>query len=314
MARNREHRKSEHRNRGKHVLLVMRLSMIALVMTVPLLHAPLDALHSDTRLTIVTILWLVWAGLLLCVFVPASSALTTLRLLAPSHTAVILIVAAHTFVQNTDVVIWPTMIAFALSVVATISALSGDTGRYYIQVSAYGDEHRFLLACPVQMIAVQVLTWSAWFTLGTVSVVALTGDSSSPGRLIIGGVCVVLTVLGLVILPRRFHRFSRRWLVWVPAGIVVHDDVILAETAMVSRRSIRAVQLWQPGDEPEPLNLTGDRLQSGIVIALRELETIILSASTDHPGGHALHVQSFLVRPTRLQPALAEITDRLSNR
>ena len=38
--------------------------------------------------------------------------------------------------------------------------------------------------------------------------------------------------------PRRWHQLSRRWLVFVPAGLVVHDPVVLAETLMVPRRQI----------------------------------------------------------------------------
>jgi hypothetical protein len=132
--------------------------------------------------------------------------------------------------------------------------------------------------------------------------------------MIVGGMSGIVTVVGIIILPRRFHRFSRRWLVWVPAGIVLHDPVVLAETAMVSRRTLREIKIWQPGEKPEPLNVTGGRARPGIMFSLREMETIILSANAEHPGGHALHVQSFLVRPTRLMPALVEMNQRLSER
>jgi hypothetical protein len=295
----------------------MRLSITALVLTVPLLNSGLDEFQSETRLITVFILWTIWAGLLLSVLVPSSSTLTALRLLAPAHTATTLIVVSASATDSTSQFanFSTAILALAISVVATIAALSGDTGRYYVQLSAYGDERRFLLSCPMQMAIIQVVTWTVWFATGAISVTALTGDAAySLGRLVIGITSGAVAILGCVVLPRRFHRFSRRWLVWVPAGIVLHDHVVLAETAMVSSRSILSVKLWRPGDEPEPLNATGGRMGPGIVVTLRELETIIFSATPEHPGGRALHVQSFLIRPTRLQPALNDLTTRLSGR
>ena len=300
----------------KHwVVWVMRLSVTALVLTVPLLNSQLDDFHSATRLVTLFILWAIWAGLLLCVLVPSSSTLTALRLLAPAHTATTLIVVSASATDSSSQFAssWTAILALAISVVATVAALSGDTGRYYVQLSAYGDELRFLLSCPIQMAIIQVVAWAVWFAVGAISVIALAGAATySLGRLLVGLICGAIAVLGCVVLPRRFHRFSRRWLVWVPAGIVLHDHVVLAETAMVSRRSILSAKLWHPGDEPEPLNATGGRRGPGVVVTLRDLETFIFSATPEHPGGRALHVQSFLIRPTRLQPALQELTTRLS--
>jgi hypothetical protein len=300
----------------------MRLSVTALVLTVPLLSSQLDDFQSETRLITVFILWAIWAGLLLSMLVPSSSTLTALRLLAPAHTATTLIVVSASATDSTSQIAdsqladsWTAILALAISVIATVAALSGDTGRYYVQLSAYGDERRFLLSCPMQMAIIQVVTWMVWFVTGAISVIALTGDAAySLGRLLVGLTCGAIAVLGCVVLPRRFHRFSRRWLVWVPAGIVLHDHVVLAETAMMSSRSIQSVKLWRAGDEPEPLNATGGRMGRGIVVTLRDLETIIFSATPEHPGGRALHVQSFLIRPTRLQPALNDLTTRLSGR
>lgn len=290
----------------------MRLAVAALVLTVPLLGARLDTLHHATGMVATIALWSLWAGLLLSILVPSSSSLTALRLLAPTHTAVSLAVVV--VADRGDLSVWPAIGALTLSVIVSVTALSGDTGRYYVQVSAYGDEHRFLLSCPAQMIAVQVLTWMIWLAAAMIAVIGLTGDDVTLPDIIIGGSAALIAGAGFIVLPRRFHRFSRRWLVWVPAGIVLHDHVVLAETAMVARRSVHDVELWSPGDEPEPLNVTGGRPRTGIKISMREMETMILSATPDHPGGKAMHVQSFLVRPTRLQPVLAEMTRRLSER
>lgn len=289
-----------------------RISVVGSVATVPLLDSALTDMRSATRFVSVLALWAVWAGALLCVLVPASSSLTALRLLVPIHTATTwLIVVTHSDGGPG----WSSILAVALSSVATIAAMSGEVGRHWVQLSAYGDERRFLLSCPPTMIAAQVFAWMVWFGLALTAVTTLTKADPTATQSIIGFVAGAMSLAGAILLPRRFHRFSRRWLVWVPAGLVVHDQVLLAETAMMSKRSLAAVDVWHPGDEPAPLDLIGGTpgipKRTGLVVSLHEAETVILAPTKEHPGGRALHVRSFAVRPTRLRPALAELSTRL---
>lgn len=295
--------------RERAIVWTLRITVIALVLVVPLIDASFDELNETARVVVSIVLWTLWAGALLSILVPSSSSLTALRLVVPAHCATTVLV-----VIASGEVSWATVAAAALGVVATVAATSGDIGRHWVQMSAYGDERRFLLACPPVMIVAQVLTWTVWFALAAGAVTSLTADEPSVLMIAIGIAAALLTVTGLVVLPRRFHRFSRRWLVWVPAGLVVHDHVVLAETAMLSRRAVAAVDLWYPGSEPEPLDVTGGPQRPGIVVSLHDAETMILAPNKEHPGGRALHVRSFLVRPTRLEPALAELTARLASR
>lgn len=295
--------------RERAIVWILRITVIALVLAVPLLDSALRDVNDAASVVVRIVLWALWAGALLCVLVPSSSSLTALRLVVPAHGATTLMIVIASGETS-----WSTVFAMALGTVATVAAMSGDVGRHWVQLSAYGDERRFLLACPPAMIAAQVLTWIVWFALASCAVIVLTADDPSGVAITIGIAATLLTLAGLVVLPRRFHRFSRRWLVWVPAGLVVHDHVVLAETAMMSKRAVSAVDLWRPGNEPEPLDVTGGPRRPGIVVSLHDAETIILAPTKDHPGGHALHVRSFLVRPTRLEPALAELTTRSASR
>lgn len=295
--------------RERAIVWILRISVIALVLAVPLLDASLGDMRDVTRVVVRIIVWTLWAGALLCVLIPSSSSLTALRLVVPAHAATTVMIV----IANGDAS-WSAVCAVALGIVATVAATSGDIGRHWVQLSAYGDERRFLLACPPAMITAQVLTWIVWFALASGAVVLLTAEDPSGVAVAVGIAAALLTLAGLVVLPRRFHRFSRRWLVWVPAGLVVHDHVVLAETAMVSKRAVSAVDLWLPGNEPEPLDVTGGPRRPGIVVSLHDTETMILAPTKEHPGGHAMHVRSFLVRPTRLEPALAELAARSAGR
>ena len=105
----------------------------------------------------------------------------------------------------------------------------------YIQASAYGAESRFGLRPPIGYLLACVATWLAHGD----------GRRARPpgaGRAGVGtrrSSVLVVARLGLALLPRRWHQLSRRWLVLVPAGIVVHDPVVLADTLMLPRRGDR---------------------------------------------------------------------------
>ena len=104
------------------------------------------------------------------------------------------------------------------------------------------------------------------------------------------------------------HRLARRWLVLVPAGLVLHDELVLAETVMLPRRSIDAI-LLAPADT-EAADLTGNALGRALEIRLTGASTVVLAGSPSKPGGTALHVHSILVSPTRPGRVIAEAARR----
>lgn len=269
---------------------LLRSSIGALVLCVPLSNTVLDRLGDGHGLLASTALWSLWAVMLLAILVPASTTLTALRLAAPAHLATSIMVAAA---AGADV---GSIVALALSATAVLLGCSGEVGAYFIQSSAYGDERRFPLRCPRSHLAVVLLAWSIWFATAAIGAVLLVAG------ILLGVVFVAIAVAGFVLLPRRFHRYSRRWLVRVPAGLVVHDHVLLTETAMFPTRAVTGIETWSASTNPadDPFDLSGGLNSTGLVIRLAEPETVILAPTKDHPGGRAFHVQSARVCPTRV--------------
>jgi hypothetical protein len=109
-------------------------------------------------------------------------------------------------------------------------------------------------------------------------------------------------------LGRRFHVLSRRWLVLVPAGLVIHDQLVLAETAMLPRASLASLGLALA--DTQAADLTGPAAGHAVEVALVDATTVVLAATRAKPGGTALHVRSLLVAPSRpgrlLQVAAAD--------
>jgi hypothetical protein len=287
---------------GKHmdkttpvVVWASRLSVIATGLAVPLLNNALRQMSSPTGISSTVAIWLLWSIALLCTLVPSSSALTAIRLALPTIFVIVAAVAVAIGVSSGIVA------ALAISLLASLLIFSGDIGNSFVQLSAYGDERRFLLRCPPAMLLVQVLSWLVWLTLAIFAINLLASDA-----LILGAIVAIAALLLTIVLPRRFHRFSRRWLVSVPAGLVIHDHVVLAETAMFMNNAI--IEIGVDLAPSEAADLSGKCPGVGLLIALKDFDTVILAATPKTPGGSAIHVKSMRICPTRPGRAITELT------
>jgi len=287
---------------GKHidkmtpvVVWASRLSVIATGLAVPLLNNALRQMSSLTGISSTVGIWLLWSIALLCTLVPSSSALTAIRLALP--TIFVIVAAAAVAIGISSGV----AAALAISLLASLLIFSGDIGDSFVQLAAYGDERRYLLRCPPAMLLVQVLSWLVWLTLTIVAINLLASDA-----LILGAIVAIAALLLTIILPRRFHRFSRRWLVSVPAGLVIHDHVVLAETAMFMNNAV--IEVGIDLAPSEAADLSGKCSGVGLLIALKDFDTVVLAATPKTPGGSAIHVKSMRVCPTRPGRAITELT------
>jgi hypothetical protein len=238
-----------------------------------------------------------WIAGVAAMAVPATLSLTATRVVVPL--AVVAAIAALVGGAPAG-----TGALFAgLAIVATAVALSGELGRAFVQASAYGNEERFLLRPPLGFVAAAVLAWLLW------SAALVAGALLTGARLWLVGVPLLLVAAaGAVVLGRRWHLLSGRWLVFVPAGLVLHDRVVLGETLMLRRSQVDRLRL-APADT-EALDLTGPASGHAIETTVREMVTVLLPPSTSHPTGRAVHVRSFLVGPSRPGSALAAASRR----
>ena len=285
-----------------NVRWVLRIAAVATGATVPLLTDRLDAISSSASVLASISLWATWAVVLLCVLVPSAVSLTALRLVAPAHLAITAILVISALIDGTDAL---TVWALVPTLVTAIVAMSADIGSNFVQSSAYGDEFRIPLLPSVPFVIVLVVSWTIWISSLVVGALALTREAW-----VAGGILVTVGVILGVILPRRFHRFSRRWLVVVPAGLVLHDHVVLAESAMFPRDSIRSVLVTRR--DSEAADLSGRGRGTGVAVELLDFETVVLAATPNQPGGSALHVKTWWVRPSRPGRAISAWSRRRS--
>ena len=128
------------------------------------------------------------------------------------------------------------LLAVVAGAAVAVVAFHPQVGRAFVQGSAYGDEARFPLRPPGQLVLgpLPVL----WVALAA----AVAGGPLllAARQWAVGAVVSAVAVGLLVVLPRRFHLLSRRFLVFVPAGLALHDHLVLAETAMFRWRAVRS--------------------------------------------------------------------------
>ena len=229
--------------------------------------------------------WSLWAVVLFSLLVPAAVSLTVVRAAMP-------IAFAASIADGRAGVIALVLLAWAVSSLP-------DTADALVQGGAYGAETRFLLRTPLT------------YVLPTLLAMGVQGATVFGGTLLLasrqwvaGG---ILAVLGLVLLrtvPRQLHRLSSRWLVLVPAGMVLHDHMVLAETMMLRMSNVTGISMTATNGEAA--DLTGGVLGPRISVSAREADKVILSPITAKVlgTGEALHVQAFTVAPRRTAVAL----------
>lgn len=246
--------------------------------------------------------WLVWAVGVVAVAWLSPVSLTAIRSLAPVA-LVGLVVATLARSDLADAaVLWP-LVSVALGVIATFGAFLPDYAAAHVQASAYGAERRLPLRVPVPQIAPIVLSW----VLAAGSVAALLFAVACKVWWLAGCTIVIAGVF-VWVAATRLHRFSRRWLVIVPAGVVVHDHLLLAETFMVKTNAVTSVHL---ADAPgETLDLSGVTRGALLVVSMREAENLALSPYLARMLGtrDAVHVRGYAVAPTLVGHALAALT------
>lgn len=256
----------------------------------------LDAHRRAVQLTGTAGAWTGWAVGALALTVPAVVTLTLVRTVVPAA----MLVAIFALIDRGDPASAITLLAPALAAAALCG--SAELGRAFLQASAYGAEARFGLRPPIGYLLASAVAWAV-----TASAVVL-APLLLAGRVWAAGVpCAAVAALGLVLFPRRWHQLSRRWLVLVPAGVVDHDPVVLAETLMLPRRSIAAVALVD--DRPAAsgtADLTGPTSGVAIGIGLVAATTVRLAVPPGRPAT-AVDADAVIVAPTRPGAVLAAL-------
>lgn len=251
-----------------------------------------DALDDRSRAVQIAGTAGAWAGFAVGAAALAVSGVVTLTL-ARAVVPGAIVVAAVALAGGADPASGIALAAPAIAATALVT--SAEFGRVYLQASAYGDELRFGLRPPIGYILASGATWLPTATAVTLAPVALAGRAWA-----LAVPALVVAVAGSALLPVRWHQLSRRWLVLVPAGVVIHDPVVLADTLMLHRRTVESIAIDDRGIAAQTAaDLTGPTPGLAIDVRLNEAATAVLAARPGTPNGTAIHLTALVVAPTR---------------
>lgn len=259
--------------------------------------------HSaSVRTVAATGMWALWSAGLVATLVPRTTSLTVARFLVPAGLPVV----AWT--------VWVAGDAGPLEVLAVTAAAAATTvvltpwiGHRFVNGSSYGDERRYPLRAPLPVLAGPLeLVW----------VVTVVGVAAGPLLLaseqwVAGALALVLGWAVAALGGRAAHQLARRWVVLVPAGIVVHDPMALVDTLLVQRADLARVGLAEVGTDATDLTLGAAGL--AVEIELREATDVLplahqrgrrlggdgVGEAVETPLGRTLEVHKVMVTPTR---------------
>jgi len=254
--------------------------------------------HSfPVRSAVEGVLWAGWATVLIATLIPYPVPLTVLRVGAPA--AVVAAAAASTGAGPAT----GRAGALASSVIAALLAFSPGIGAQWVDGPSYPDERRFPLRAPGLLLLGPVpLAWALALGAPLGGVLLLAARQWAVG----GAVLVAGAALAAVLL-RSLHTLSRRWVVFVPAGVVLHDEMSLTDPVLFVRTVIETLRPAPAGTDS--LDLTQGALGLALELILREKVEMTRTRPgrrAGEPGASA----RLLFTPTRPGAVLGEARAR----
>lgn len=249
---------------------------------------------------ILTVFVAIWFVGLIASFTPFPVTLAAIRAIMPASIPV----AIWRLTQTDSTALGATGVVIALIVSAL--ALSATIGDRFADGASYGNERRMLLRPPTGVLFGPLpLAWIATVAGATAGIILL-GDE----RWLTG---IIATVAGLPLAYlgfRSLHSLTRRWVVFVPTGLVIHDPVALVDPVLFPRDAVRFVG-------PALADTTATDVSSGASGLLLELNLITNTQVPvrDKTGPKAVvsapvETDALLFAPTLPGEALAEAERR----
>lgn len=243
------------------VLWMLRVAVAALPLTVG--AALSDWLSTAVKYDIPVVIagWLVWAALLMTTIVPNPLSRTVAHILGlVVAVSALLIPQARTTPLDT----LNAFITYALVLLPPANA-------WWINGTAYPNERRYMLRIP-SLITLGPLALSYVVTIG---VPAAALFALAEGKFFWFAAVLLVGTPMFLICVRAIHQLGRRWIVFVPAGVVLHDPMSLTDPVLFQRGVIE--KLSPAPVDTDALDLTQSALGMSIELDLTEKVSMVLA-------------------------------------
>ncbi len=250
-------------------------------------------------------LWAFWALGLIAALVPSTVSLTAIRIIAPASLATTI----WAVLASTDRADASSSVALAITSLVSVVALCAFVGDRFVNGSSYGDERRMPLRAPAPLLFGPIeLAWSA-VVVGIVAGPLLLATR----QWVSGAIIVAIGWTAAAVCARALHGLSKRWLVFVPAGVVVVDRMVLADALLVQRQRVANITIANMGAAAsDDTDLTAGAPGPRLRIALSSPELIVPASSRLRRSEpiEPYEVSSVLTVPSRPGWALTEARSR----
>ena len=268
--------------------------VVAVWLTLPLLTGPvLASVLDDTSRPVQVVasvgLWTGWAVVLLATLVPRTVSLTLLRIAAPAASAAVMAAAVAADGEATG---WRIAALVTALVVVGVS-FTPSVGQAFVNGSAYGDEERFCLRVPGLLLMGPVE--AVW--LAVVAGVVAGPLLLAAHQWVLGAVTLVAGGCAVGWGARVLHTLARRWVVLVPGGLVLHDQLALTDPVLLRRSEVAGFGPAPAGTDA--LDLTRGALGLALEVQLKDATPLgVVGARRGEPAGTA-DAERLLITPTR---------------
>ena len=258
----------------------------------PVLADGLDETSAAWRSTASVGLWVLWAGVLVGSLLAYPATLVLVRLAVPSVAAALLW-AGMGDADWDDVV----LVGAVTGAVAAVS-LSAPVGQVFVNGISYGDEVRLLLRPPVVLLAGPLPVAAAITVGGVVSGPLLLAAERWAAGVVVTVVGAALAVFG----ARSLYSLTRRWLVFVPAGVMLHDHLAVQDPVLLRRRAVADFGPAPRGSDALDLSQGA----SGLMLELTTNQPITLNPPARRKGqADEIQADAVLIAPSRPGQAIA---------
>jgi hypothetical protein len=169
--------------------------------------------------------------------------------------------------------------------------------------TAYGDERRLPLRPPGLLLLGPIELALLVVIVGLATAPLLLADR----RWVAGAVAALLGLPLAVVAARALHGLSRRWVVFVPAGLVLHDPLTLVDPVLFRQHVVARLAPARAGTDA--LDLTQRALGLALELELVEAVPMVLvrpGRREDEPG----RATRLVFTPTRPGRVLDEAARR----
>ncbi len=260
----------------------------------PALAAALDGRSRPVQATASVLLWGTWTAVLLATLVPHPIGLTALRSSAPAVLGAAVAAAAGGH---------GSALSLATAGLVMFLAFLPETGMLFVNGPAYPNERRLPLRVPGALLF--GILPGAWLLAVAAPSAALFLLASR--RWVAGAAVLAMGLPLAATLFRSLHGLARRWVVFVPAGLVLHDPLSLTDPVLFRRQVIESLRPARAGSKS--LDLTQRAPGLALELVLRE-ESVLMLAEPRNRLGRSTTVDRLLFTPTRPGAVLREASTR----